>query len=95
MKSICNFFFHSQLKCVRTFKTNNIKFRWKHVEDIFLRDRERIKLSKGRRTDILKYTIVLDNYTMTNATYTKQPFSDRFITEVIPSLSSPECKDRH
>ena len=41
----------------RDFKNKNIKFGWKHVDDIFLRDEKRIKLNKGRRTDIVRHEI--------------------------------------
>ena len=94
MKSIHNNLFRSQLKLARDFKTKNIKFGWKHVEDIFLRDEEKVKLSKDRRRDIVRYAIALNKYTIMNATYAKQPFSDNSITEVI-SHRPPECKDRY
>ena len=44
-------------------------------------------MGNGRRTNIEKYTIALDQYTIMNATYAKQPFSEKTICEVIEHLS--------
>ena len=87
MKSIRNNLFRSQPKLARDFTKKGIKFGWKHVEDIFLRDEERVKCDKGRRTDIVKHAIQLDKYTLMNAGYAKQPFSEKSISEVISHLS--------
>ena len=88
MKSIRNNLFRSQPKLTRDFTKKGITFGWKHMEDIFLRDEERVKWHKGRRTDIVKHAIQLDKYTLMNAGYAKQPFSEKSISEVIshPSI---------
>ena len=70
-----------------TFKTKNINFGWKYVDDIFLRDEQRVKLIKGRITDIVRYATSFDKYTTINSKYAKQPFSDKSITKLISHLS--------
>ena len=58
-------------------------FGWKDVESIYLRDKERAKRNELKRTTITKQKISLDNFTMMNATYAKQSFTDKTISEVV------------
>ena len=46
----------------------------------------RVKNKMCRRTDIAKHAVALDNYTMMNASYNKQIFSDKTICEVLSHL---------
>ena len=82
-----NNIYRSQPKLVRNFIIRGIPFGWKQVEEILIRDNERVKLQKGNRSDIVRHTVLLDKYTLMNATYVKQPFSEKTISEVISHLS--------
>ena len=44
-----------------------------------MRDNERVQKNKCRRTDVVRHAINLDKYTMMNAAYAKQPFSEKTI----------------
>ena len=46
-----------------------------------------VQKNSTRRTDINKNTVNLDNYTMMNATYAKQPFTDKTICEVLAYIA--------
>ena len=53
-----------------------------------MRDEERVKRDKGRRIDMVRYAITLNKLTIINATYPKQSFSEKSISEVISYLSN-------
>ena len=57
------------------------------METIYVRDSERVSNYLGPRTNIVKHAIYLDKYTMMNAGYAKQVFSDKTICESISYLS--------
>ena len=57
------------------------------MESIYLRDLGRVSNNVGPRTNIVKHAIYLDKYTMMNAGYTKQLFSEKTICESISYLS--------
>ena len=54
---------------------------------IHKRDMIRVECNTGQRTDIVKHAIKLDKYTMMNANYAKQVFSEKTICEVISHIS--------
>ena len=50
--------------------------------------RENIRMGnhEAKRTDLVKHAISLDNYTMMNAEYAKQVFSEKTIAEILSHL---------
>ena len=56
------------------------------MEVIFIRDNKRMLNHEGKRTDLVKHDINLDNYTLMNAEFSKQAFSEKKISEVISQL---------
>ena len=59
------------MKLSRGLKKSNVLFGWKQTTETYPRDEEREHSNLGRRTDIVKHTVTLDNYTLSNATYSK------------------------
>ena len=59
----------SQPQLAKDFKNNNIYFEWRRVEYISMRDEEKAKKNKGRRTYIVRHAVTLENYTLTNAIF--------------------------
>ena len=57
-----------------------------NMETIFTRNNRRMLSHEAKRTDLVKLAITLDNYTMMNAQYAKQVFSQKKIAEVISNL---------
>ena len=82
-----NNIYSGQPKLLRDFRMHSLSFGWKQMEEIFVKYNERVKLEKGKRSDIVRYAVLLDKYTLMNATYVKQPFSEKTISEVISHLS--------
>ena len=87
LKAMRNNLFRSKDDGTRHLKLHKTLFGWKDVESIYLRDEERAKRNELKRTTITKQTVSLDNFTMMNATYAKQPFTDKTISEVISFFS--------
>ena len=87
LKALRNNLYRSQPNLSRSLKFNNSSFGWKEMGNIYLRDVNRLDCNIGARTDIVKHAIHLDKYTLMNANYAKQVFSDKTICEVISHLS--------
>ena len=54
----------------------------KDIEAAYLRDDARVTRNEYRKTDIAKETVNLDNYSKMNATFVKQPFTSKTISEL-------------
>ena len=87
LKSLRNNLYQRQPKLARDFKIRGVLFGCGNVEQVHIRDEERISKQKGRQTDIVKYAIKLDKYMLMNDTYAKQHFSEKTISEVLIFLS--------
>ena len=70
----------------RNLRIKEVYFGWKDVERIYLRDEKRLDNNVGRRTDLNKHCVCLDQYTLMNATYAKSPFTAKTICEAISYL---------
>ena len=90
-KATRNNLFRSKLKGSKNLRLNKYHFGWNEVESIYKRDDERFKNNNYKKTDIVKQTIYLDSFTMMNATYAKQPFTSKTISEVLSYLSVRCC----
>ena len=55
----------------------NTTFRWTDIEIVYIRDMDRVANNVGQRTNIVKHAVFLDKYTMMNASYAKQFFSEK------------------
>ena len=77
LKALRNNLFRSQLKLTRKLRNNGTIFGRKDVDAIYMRDSQRTDNNLIARTDIVKYAIVLDEFTMMNASYAKQIFSEK------------------
>ena len=87
LKALRNTLYRSQPNQSRSLKYDDCSFGWKDMESIYLRDLGRMSNNVGPRTNIVKHAIYLDKYTMMNAGYAKQVFSDKTICESISYLS--------
>ena len=93
-KAIRNNLFRSKINGTKNLKLNNSHFGWSDVETIYSRDEDRFKKGNYKRTDIVNQTVYLDSFTMMNATYAKQPFSSKTISEVL-SYFSVKCNVKY
>ena len=55
---------------------------------MYERDEQRSLRQEYRRADVVQQTINLDSFTMMNATYTKEPFTSKTLSEVFNHLST-------
>ena len=58
------------------------------MEPILIRENISMVSHEAKRTDLVKHAVSLDNYTMMNAEYAKQVFSEKTIAEILSRLSS-------
>ena len=82
-----NNLFRSKQNGTKNLKLNKCDFGWKDVKTILLRYEKRFKENKYKRTDIVRQTISLGSLTMMNATYAKQPFTSKTISDILSYLS--------
>ena len=94
LKAVRNNLFRSKLNGTKNLELNNSHFGWSDVETIYSRDEDRFKAGNYKRTDIVNQTVYLDSFTMMNATYAKQPFSSKTISEVL-SYFSVRCNVKY
>ena len=61
LKARRNTLYRSQVKLSRGLKKSNVLFGWKQTTETYPRDEEREHSNLGRRTNIAKHTVTLDN----------------------------------
>ena len=86
LKSLRNNLFRSFVGRSKQLKHFGVEFGWKEMEPILIRENIRIGNHEAKRTDLVKHAVSLDNYTMMNAEYAKQVFSEKTIAEILSHL---------
>ena len=79
--------YRSRQNGTRNLKYNNYYFGWKELHTIYERDEARSNMHEYRRTEILQQIVKIDSFTITNATYAKQPFTSKTSSVVFKHLS--------
>ena len=86
-KALRNNLYRSRKNGTRNLKYSNCYFGWNELQTIYERDEARSNRQEYRRTDVVQQTVNLDSFTMMNATYAKQPFTSKTLSEVFNHLS--------
>ena len=66
---------------------NGIQLGWSEITKIFNHDMLRLVDTGTQRTDLTKYCMFLDNFTIMNVSYAKNCFSEKTICEIIAYMS--------
>ena len=87
LKALRNNIFRLQSNKTIHLKLRDVDFGWKEILLIADREDKRFKELNLQQSDVTGVTVVLDCFTMMNATYAKQPFTEKTICEVVAHLS--------
>ena len=77
INALRNNLYMSQRDGTKNLRLYDINFGWKDVNTVYMRDEIRVTRGNGRRTDLTRVALCLDDFTLTNTTYTKQPFTSK------------------